>query len=1143
MIFLKKAISVLLILATLVGCCTTFFSCGSDDDDNSTYTPTAVESKTDVILDFDNSANVTKNKMEVSSTTISGFNQSAKWALSSADRSKNKITLDLAKTDLSDYREISFWMYNDSTEDVYFTITLETGDGDKYTSLATYSDIENAGKKYNVNTLIAHPGWHEYKLPFNETSAYSDLTWQYALPTVDTSKNFTPIERFKSNNIVKITLDASSKQIMKDVNLHITSLSANTRKTGTILAFHSNFDNLKNAVAFYEDGIAYLYNQNRYIYSTDSKGGIKKDNSTTFVPIDILAQHRGAQISVNTKEKVTFTYKGTEYTFTAGQTFNYVGCERGFNPGLSLTSVAVTNGDHLTIPMEIAAEVLGYELFYDQMGLVIFSDIPDMYVPISDYNYKFGEQQLHDVYAIIQFIILERNSGSDLIDDMNAIYGEDGHTRLMINQAMFDEMRERLETDSVYASWFNRFESANAVGTSSYKSKNPYFELSDGYRLLSMSRDVMAVIVKYAFLYKMTDNEAYADKVLKTMRAVTKFRDTDLTGALSWHPEHLLDTGEILYGMSIGYDWCYDYIKEEDPNSLTMIEDAIWKMGYGAAMGFGDHIDWWRDKNNLQKRFDEDKAAGLPQWSKFTFTPWYLCTDTEWAAADKDPYTTKSTTKGKFKFTSYTAMNNWNAVCNGGIGIMALAFANVNAEFRAASEYLLDCIGFALHGSLFESYAPEGGYPEGPGYWGYGTSYSIFLFQSIITATGSDQGLTRVPGFRASFYFISGVTSYRDGHWNYHDAGAGGRVSSEYFFWYSDTTADTNIGGLRYNDITAGRAGVGLWDLMFYAPDNYNENVSPKLDYCYSLIGVTTMRSAWTADAVFAGLHGGANAASHGQIDIGTFIVEFGGKRFFIDLGSDEYNLTGYSENGSVVTYFSNPYRYWYYRNRAEGHNTLVINPIYVNTGNKATSAAGQYSSRLDNAQGKNYDQLYGADSKIVKFLSGKNSALSVVDMGCAYREARKAETDAEKNVRGLLLTENRSTVVIQDQMTLNSSVPKVYWMGHVAKGAVVKLSDDRKSAFIDIDGSVLLVEIVTPYQPGDSKYVDWKFELRMLDYLSETGLQTQAEEYARDGMQKLVAVAEGTSKIELAVVFRLLSSGPHGYEWTPIEEWDQFID
>ena len=304
------------------------------------------------------------------------------------------------------------------------------------------------------------------------------------------------------------------------------------------------------------------------------------------------------------------------------------------------------------------------------------------------------------------------------------------------------------------------------------------------------------------------------------------------------------------------------------------------------------------------------------------------------------------------------------------------------------------------------------------------------------------------------------------------------------------------------------------------------------------------MRSDWTTDAVFCGLHGGANAASHGQLDIGTFILEFGGTRFFIDLGSDEYNLTGYTD-GNTVTYFTNPYRYWYYRNRAEGHNTLVINPVYVNTTNTKTSAgSGTGGQKLDNAQGKNYDSLYAANSEVVSFLSGKDSAFSVVDMGCAYREADKAKTAAKENIRGMLLTENRSTVVIQDEITLSSKVSKVYWMGHIIEGAKVKLAEDKKSALIEVEGKVLLVEIVTPYKEGQAGYVDWKFELRMLDYLTETGLQTQAEEYARDGMQKLVATAEGVNKIELAVVCRLLSSGPHGYEWTPIADWQEtFID
>jgi len=69
--------------------------------------------------------------------------------------------------------------------------------------------------------------------------------------------------------------------------------------------------------------------------------------------------------------------------------------------------------------------------------------------------------------------------------------------------------------------------------------------------------------------------------------------------------------------------------------------------------------------------------------------------------------------------------------------------------------------------------------------------------------------------------------------------------------------------------------------------------------------------------ALFIGVKACRNGVNHDHLDRDSFIFEALGERWLIDLGPDDYNLPGYF-GGS---------RYSYYRMRAEGHNTLVINP------------------------------------------------------------------------------------------------------------------------------------------------------------------------------------------------------------------------
>ncbi|MBR2460021.1 MAG: heparinase II/III family protein, partial [Clostridia bacterium] len=295
--------------------------------------------------------------------------------------------------------------------------------------------------------------------------------------------------------------------------------------------------------------------------------------------------------------------------------------------------------------------------------------------------------------------------------------------------------------------------------------------------------------------------------------------------------------------------------------------------------------------------------------------------------------------------------------------------------------------------------------------------------------------------------------------------------------------------------------------------------ITMTLDNCYMGINTVTFRSSWDENAMFCGLHGGNNDAPHGQLDIGNFIVEYNGTRFFRDLGADEYNLIGsYGEKlGGKVVYFEQPYRHWLYRMRAEGHNTLVINPTKVNTDDTSTKA---------NANGRNFDQLYRANSKILDFKSGNTKAFAVVDMGCAY-------LDASSGKRGMLVTNNRSTVIIQDEVKLNKR-SEVYWMAHMAADATYEVSTDGQSAIVTVDGASLLCTIVVPEGADYSP----KFSVMAANYLPATGLTTQVGEYTREGLNKLMVITQNVENYKLAVVCSPLSDGVYDYKWQDISEW-----
>jgi hypothetical protein len=74
--------------------------------------------------------------------------------------------------------------------------------------------------------------------------------------------------------------------------------------------------------------------------------------------------------------------------------------------------------------------------------------------------------------------------------------------------------------------------------------------------------------------------------------------------------------------------------------------------------------------------------------------------------------------------------NNWNQVCHAGMVAGALALAEENPK-RAA-----EVVSRALAGLPYgmKVYDPDGNYPEGPGYWNYGTTFNVLVIALLESA-------------------------------------------------------------------------------------------------------------------------------------------------------------------------------------------------------------------------------------------------------------------------------------------------------------------------------------------------------------------------------------------------------------------------
>ena len=113
------------------------------------------------------------------------------------------------------------------------------------------------------------------------------------------------------------------------------------------------------------------------------------------------------------------------------------------------------------------------------------------------------------------------------------------------------------------------------------------------------------------------------------------------------------------------------------------------------------------------------------------------------------------------------AHHNWNQVCNGGIGMGALALADV--EPQLAGEVLHDA-SESIQLAMAE-FAPDGAWNEGPGYWNYATSYNVVFLAGLQSALGTDFGLSQIGAFKDTGLFPIYVTGPLGRTFNYADGG------------------------------------------------------------------------------------------------------------------------------------------------------------------------------------------------------------------------------------------------------------------------------------------------------------------------------------------------------------------------------------
>ena len=124
--------------------------------------------------------------------------------------------------------------------------------------------------------------------------------------------------------------------------------------------------------------------------------------------------------------------------------------------------------------------------------------------------------------------------------------------------------------------------------------------------------------------------------------------------------------------------------------------------------------------------------------------------------------------------------NNRGQVCHGGLTAGALAVMERDLDLAARTVH--QAVRNVTHSMAV--FAPKGSYPEGPGYWAYGTGYNVLLISVLESALGTDFGLSQAPGFDQTGQYPNLVGGPSGAFFNYADGGAG-RGPQPFLFWFA----------------------------------------------------------------------------------------------------------------------------------------------------------------------------------------------------------------------------------------------------------------------------------------------------------------------------------------------------------------------
>jgi len=291
-------------------------------------------------------------------------------------------------------------------------------------------------------------------------------------------------------------------------------------------------------------------------------------------------------------------------------------------------------------------------------------------------------------------------------------------------------------------------------------------------------------------------------------------------------------------------------------------------------------------------------------------------------------------------------VNNWNPWVNSNWLTMVLLNEKDDSNRLKAIEKIMKSLDVFI-----DSYPPDGGCDEGPGYWNRAGASLFDCLELLYVATDGKINIYHEPLIQEIGRYI-----YR------------AHIADQYFINFADASARVTLEadlvfryGTRIGDETLAAFGAYFAYLQQSQQGTFGGSIGRQLPAIFNFSELVLaektppfLRDVWMAgnqvmaarsqqgsiEGLYLAAQGGHNAESHNHNDVGNFIVYLDGLPMIIDVGVETYTRKTFSAR-----------RYEIWTMQSAYHNLPTINGVMQQEGREFAARAVEYSSDDNYAQ------------------------------------------------------------------------------------------------------------------------------------------------------------------------------------------------